>query len=164
MPTERGDKSISDRPKSLMLRVITSESDCGSLARVRHAAFKDSPLDALMYPVQNEDALREMYEKREGLELSDPSNVLVAVTDTSLGSPTIIAYARWHLPRRLIKAVQQNASSPPGAKTESLTESYHNMSNHPPLPAGSNASLDAAFLEELATKRSMHFDTENDYR
>lgn len=130
---------------------------------MKAAAFRDNPLHVAIYPVANENVMEVFFQERERLELLDPSQALVAVVDTSLERPTIVAYARWSLPLRLINEMQQTASGPLLAKDVSLTRFSNNASKCPPLPDGSNATFNAVFLSKIAIKRSQYFHKETDY-
>jgi hypothetical protein len=156
MATRSGDKSLE-------IRMITTESDIPQLARVKTAAFKDYDLHVAMYPVENGDVMQTFNEERERLEILNPSQTIVAVVDASRGSPTIVAYARWHIPSSVLRK-QETAFIDPSTQDKLDSASSFNLhKSRPPPPPGTRMLLYTAFLEELSKMRSTHWDRERDY-
>jgi hypothetical protein len=155
MATSSGDKTLE-------IRVITAESDIPQLCRVKTAAFRDGPLHAAMYPVEDEDIMQTFYEDRERIELSNPSQFLVAVVDTNREASTIVAYARWAIPLNLVK--EQLAASGDSSMADRLDSVVMNLRNKgPSVPDGTNIPLHTAYVGGAIKMYNTHGDRERDY-
>ena len=148
--------------RSLEVKLITGDSYLEQLARVKMAAFKNYDLHANMYPIQNEELMQRFYKERERFEISNPSQTLVAIVDTSRAELTIVAYARWHIPSIVVRE-QLAATTDSSTKGELDSVPMHLRTNRPPPPEGTNIPLYTSFIEKLAEMRRTYWDHERDY-
>lgn len=141
------------------LRVLTAESDIPELARVKAAAFKDSPFHIAMYPVKDEKAMLAFYDARERQAFLNPRRTIVAVVDSNSKELTILAWARWLIPLAIInKQRAVSGESPLLYTVDSVSKTRAEA------PEGANIAFRTAFLDWCYSLHQTHgINDEEDY-
>lgn len=153
-------------PPGLELTVIKSAKYASQLARVKVAAFKLNPLNALMFPLaSNVNGVTAWLEEREALDLANDYVTTIAVIDTKCDE--ILARAKWRIPTR-VSRLPKDAFSISGQV--SRVSSAHELSDAPErepvlpqFPEGFNLSLQNRFRTILQEQRDKYYNTETDY-